>query len=122
MSSENSSTGVVMPWEKLAQRGEPMPDGLDYPEQVLFQALSLLYARYWLKSISRDEASKEKAKLLDEYRIYKHHWEMGAQWCEVIKATELARAEFRRNPSVENGTNLVLIIEGRKLNELPPPM
>lgn len=109
-----SGTGVVFPWEKQAMRGEEMPDGLDYPEQVMYQSLALLYARYHLKHISREQAQADKRNLLDEYEAYKRNWAMGEEWCEIIRLTELARAEFRKAPSVEKGWALVKIIEGRK--------
>ena len=120
MSEEANSTGIVLDWEKQAMRGDPMPDGLDYPEQVLYQAMTHLYARCNLNKrypgtgITRDQARVDKLKLLDEYRVYKHHWQMGEEWVEIIKLTELARAEFRKNPTVENGWKLIQIIEGRK--------
>ena len=100
--------------ERLAMKGEEMPDGMDYPEQVLFQSLALLYARYREKHISREDAKKEKGKLLDEYQAYKLNWSMADRWCHIIKETELARAEFRKNPTPENGWKLVHIIEGGK--------
>lgn len=100
--------------EKLAMKGEPMPDGMDYPEQVLFQSLSLLYARYREKHISRDDAKAEKTKLLDEYKAYCQNWKMADEWCEIIRLTELARAEFRKDPTVDNAWKLIRIIEGRK--------
>lgn len=100
--------------ERLAMKGEEMPDGMDYPEQVLFQSLSLLYARYREKHIDRDSAKEEKKKLLDEYQAYKLNWSMADKWCEIIKLTELARAEFRKDPTVDNAWKLVNIIEGRK--------
>jgi hypothetical protein len=93
---------------------DPMPDGLDYPEQILYQSLSLLYGRYHKQLVSRDDAKKEKTLLLDEYEAYKRNWNMGQEWCEIIKLTELARAEFRKNPTVENGWKIINIIEGRK--------
>lgn len=100
--------------EKLAMKGEPMPDGMDYPEQVLFQSFALLYARYREKHISRDDAKAEKIKLLDEYKAYRMNWKMADEWCQIIKLTELARAEFRKNPTIENGFKIIEIIEGRK--------
>lgn len=110
--SENSS-GVVLPWEQAAIRGGEMPNGLSYPDQILFQALAHLYARYRMKAIGKDQAVLEKKKLLDEYRVYQYREQMGDEWVQVIKNTELARAEFRKNPTVENGYKLIEAIEGR---------
>lgn len=117
MSEDKNSTGIVLDWEKQAQRGDPMPDGLEYPDQVLYQALSLLYARYRIKAITREQAQTEKLKLLDEYKLYQFRDSMEKEWVQIIKDTELARAEFRKNPSIENGWKLIEIIEGRKKNE-----
>lgn len=115
MSEETNKTGgYAVPYEKQAQMGEQMPDGLDYPDQVLYQALSHLYARYRIKSITREQAQEEKTKLLDEYEAYRMNWKMADEWFQIIKLTELARAEFRKNPSVENGFKIIEIIEGRK--------
>lgn len=95
-----------------------MPDGLDYPDRVMFLNLRMLYAQKRMNIIDRDTAVKEKKKLLDEYRVHKFNWQMGGEWTKVIKATELARAECRKNPSQENTMRLIEIIEGRRLHEL----
>ena len=110
--SEDKRT--TLPWEKQAQRGDEMPDGLEYPDQLLYQALSLLYTRYRAKAITREQASIEKKKLLDEYELYKFRNSLEKEWVEIIRMTELARAEFRKNPSIENGYKIIEIIEGRK--------
>lgn len=99
--------------EKLAMKGEPMPDSMEYPEQVLFQSFALLYARYREKHITRDDAKAEKSKILDEYQAYRQNWKMADEWCEIIRLTELARAEFRKDPTIDNAWKLVNIIEGR---------
>ena len=108
-------TGVVLPWEKDAMAGLEMPDGLSYPDQILYLELRMLYHQYYQKVIDRETAKKEKKKLLDEYRIYKFHYELGNQCVETIRLTELARADYRKNPCHENAMKLIEIIEGRKL-------
>lgn len=115
--SDVNETGVVFPWEQKAIRGEEMPTGLEYPDQVLFLSLRMLYAQKRADLIDRETAIREKKKLLDEYRDYKYREQMGEEWVEVIKQTELARAEFRKNPSIETASKLVDIIEGRKRSE-----
>ena len=32
-------TGIVLPWEKDAMAGLEMPDGLSYPDQILYMEL-----------------------------------------------------------------------------------
>lgn len=116
MSENNNATGIVLPYENAAMRGEEMPTCLEYPDQVLFQALAYLYARYNEKHISREAAQKEKKKLLEEYRQYQFRNELEKQWVEQIRLTELARAEYRKNPTPENGMKLVYLLEGRKID------
>ena len=118
MSQENKSTGITFPWEQKAIRGEEMPNGLEYPDQILFLQLRMLYAQKRMDIIDREAAVGEKKKLLDEYRVYKFRDEMEKQWVQMVKDTEIARAEYRKNPSVENGMKLISVIEGGKYCEL----
>lgn len=116
MSEDKNSTGIILPWESAAIRGDEMPDGLEYPDQVLFLALRMLYAQKRMGIIDRDAAIIEKKKLLDEYRVYQYRAELEKGWVEDIKRTEAARAEFRKEPSVESGWRLLNTLEGRKYN------
>ena len=108
-------TGIVLPWEKDAMAGLEMPDGLSYPDQILYLELRMLYHQYYQKVIDRETATKEKKKLLDEYRINQFREEMGNQCVEVIRLTDIARREKRKNRTLENADRLVEIIDGRNL-------
>ena len=108
-------TRIVLPWEKDAMAGLEMPNGLSYPDQILYLSLRMLYRQYYQKIIERDTATKEKKKLLDEYKVYQFREELEKQWVEIIRLTELARADYRKNPCHENAMKLIDIIEGRKL-------
>ena len=116
MSEQNNGTGIVLPYENAAIRGDELPEGLDYPDQVLFLNLRSLYAQKKMGVIDRETAVKEKKRLLDEYRVYSFTHECEKEWVRIIKDTELARAEYRKNPTQENGNRLCEIIEGRKLD------
>ena len=108
-------TGIVLPWEKDAMAGLEMPNGLSYPDQILYLSIRMLYRQYYQKIIERDTATNEKKKLLDEYKVYQFREELEKQWVEIIRLTELARADYRKNPCHENAMKLIDIIEGRKL-------
>ena len=108
-------TGIVLPWEKDAMAGVELPNGLSYPDQILYLELRMLYRQYYQKIIDRETATKEKKKLLDEYKIYQFREELEKQWVEIIRLTELARAEYRKKPCHENAMKLIDIIEGKKL-------
>ena len=108
-------TGTVLPWEKDAMAGLEMPDGLSYPDQILYLELRMLYRQYYQKVIDRETATKEKKKLLDEYRCYQYREEMGNHWVEIIRLTDLARCDYKKNRTLENADRLIEIIEGKKL-------
>ena len=107
--------GIILPWEKDAMAGQEMPDGLAYPAQIHYLELRMLYRQYYQKIIDRETATKEKKKLLDEYKVYQFREELEKQWVEIIRLTELARAEYRKNPCHENAMKLIDIIEGNRL-------
>ena len=108
-------TGIVLQWEKDAMAGNEMPDGLSYPDQILYLELRMLYHQYYQKVIDRDTATKEKKKLLDEYRVNQFRDELWKKLADTIRMTELARADYRKNPCNENAIKLIEIIEGRNL-------
>ena len=108
-------TGIVLPWEKDAMAGLEMPDGLSYPDKILYLELRMLYHQYYQKVIDRDIATKEKKKLLDEYRVNQFREEMGNQWVEVVRLTDIARCDYKKNRTLENADRLIEIIEGKKL-------
>lgn len=108
-----NTTGVTLPYEKAAMAGDEMPDGLCYPDQILFLLLRSLYDQVRRKIISRDTAIAEKKKLLDEYRVYQFNEQMGKEWVEQIKLTEAARAEYRKSRTLEAADKLVFLLEGR---------
>lgn len=106
---------LELPYEKTAMAGGEMPKGLEYPDQILFLELRLLYDSYKRKMIDRDAATREKVELLRTYEAHKIVDRMGKEWVDQIKRTELARADYRKNPCHENAMKLIEIIEGRKL-------
>lgn len=96
------------PWEREAMRKDRqpvMPDGLSPSEQAAFQAVSYLYARYYLGKIEKDAASREKKlikRALEEHQkaetsaksLMNYH-------IEVTRKTELYRREYRKAATPE---------------------
>ena len=110
----DNETGVVFPWEKDAMAGLEMPDVLSYPDQVLYLELRILYRQYYQKVIDRETAVREKKKMIEQYKDLKFREKMGEHWVEIIRLTELAASEYRKNPCHENAMKLIRILEGRK--------
>lgn len=105
---------LELPYEKLAMAGGEMPEGMDYPDQILFLELRLLYNSYKQKLIDREKATQEKVELLRTYEAHKIVDKMGKEWVDQIKRTELARAEYRKNKTIENADKLLACVEGGK--------
>lgn len=55
--------------EKSAMHGNDMPDKLNFAEQLLFQSFRCLYYSYNAKIINREQAQKEKQKLLKSFGL-----------------------------------------------------
>lgn len=105
---------LELPYEKIAMSGGEMPKGLEYPDQILFLELRLLYDSYKRKLIDRDTATREKVELLRIYEAHKIVDGCGKEWVDQIKRTELARAEYRKNKTIENADKLLACVEGGK--------
>jgi hypothetical protein len=105
---------LELPYEKTTMAGGEMPKGLDYPDQILFLELRLLYDSYKRNLIDRDKATQEKVELLRTYEAHKIVDKMGKEWVDQIKRTELARAEYRKNKTIENADKLLACVEGVK--------
>lgn len=98
-------------YERQAMNGEEMPNGIPFPDQILYLSLRSLYDQYKKGVVNREMASREKKKLLMEYEACKFRELMGEVWVQIIKETELARAECRKNPCPESAKKLIEAIE-----------
>ena len=116
MEGSSQSTGVVLEFERAAMKNDPMPDGLCLVDQCMFQALANLYARYRLGIISREQARAEKGRMLYEYAKRKEQSRaesaLAAWRANILKATEQARTQYRRERTRQAGDALCSAIEG----------
>lgn len=119
MVPESQKTSVTLPYEKIAIAGGEMPDGLEYPDQILFLELRMLYDQYSKGFMDRASATREKRKLLDTYRAHQFNDQMGKEWTQQIKLTELARAAYRKERTLENADKLLEAIEGTNIRRIP---
>lgn len=107
---------LELPYEKIAMSGGEMPDGLEYPDQILFLQLRLLYDSYKRNLIDRECATREKVELLRTHEAHKIVEAAGKEWVSQIKMTETARAMYRKEKTIENADKLLCCLEGGKLN------
>ena len=107
---------LELPYEKIAMAGGEMPKGLEYPDQILFLKLRLLYDSYKRKLIDREKATQEKVELLRTYEAHKIVDNMGKEWVDQIKRTELARAAYRKERTLENADRVIECVEGKRFH------
>ncbi len=55
--------------ERCAMNGDPLPDDLTNPEQMLFMALRYLYRTFRAGYIGKEEAGAEKAKIIKSFEM-----------------------------------------------------
>lgn len=105
---------LELPYEKAAMAGEEMPKGLEYPDQILFLELRILYDSYKRKLIDREIATQEKVELLRNYEANRIGENAVKECADLIRRTELARASYRKNKTIENADKLLACVEGGK--------
>lgn len=111
------STGILMPFESAAMRGDDLPDGLNLPDQVLFLSLRSLYWQVRKGVVDRERAVAEKKKLLNAHRVQcfnRDLWENAARRERKIEhsITEVLKdQELMQNQKVRS---LISAIDGIK--------
>ena len=103
---------MVFPWENKAKRCEPMPDGLKQSEQLAYQSIALLAARYRLGGLSDEQAVADRKKIDQRYLIDAAN-EGYIQWTvDVRRRVEMAVNRFRREPSIANANVMADVLDG----------
>lgn len=105
---------LELPYEKIAMADGEMPSGMEYPDQILFLSLRLLYNSYCRGMIDRETATREKLELLNQYEANKIGESAVKECADLIKRTEVARANYRKNKTIELADKIVYCIEGGK--------
>ena len=117
MESSRQGTGVVLAYENAAMTGDPMPEGLCLEDQLTFQALSLLYARYHIGRISREDAVKEKGKLIYEHdrriRMADSSRKLNAWHVDLRNEIQFAHCRYRKERTLEAADKLSAVLDGR---------
>lgn len=99
-------------WEIAAKRNEPMPDGLSLTEQMAFQALAELAARYKLGAVSAEQAKRERQEI-DRAFACRLAGDQAAKWMTDFRAKiEIAHDRYRLDPTAENAEVLSKVIDG----------
>ena len=98
--------------ERMAARNEPMPQGLDAAQQMLYQGLRLLDARHREDDVDAETGKQEKAELLRAYEEAKANLELWEaqrkRWVDLAGPA----AEFRKHPNLESAWQMHEILYG----------
>lgn len=98
--------------ERLAMHNEPLPKGLNLPEQLLFLSFRSLYQSYRAGQITRERAHNEKVQLLSQFADW-------IRWSEIYQDTCRMRVELSgMSKEVESGDcerckRMMRIFDGR---------
>lgn len=108
---------MVFPYEREAERGEQMPDGLPLPDQLAFRFLRSMYRDMRTSILSREQAILEKGQMTHSYNKAKEEMEswskMGQYWAKKYKAVESAHSAYLKNRTPENADRLSAVLDGR---------
>lgn len=108
---------MVFPFEREAEQGAPMPDGLDLPDQCAFRFLSNMYASMRSGALTRDQAIIDKKKMEYKHSVAKNILHnssvMGKYWADLYRDVEGAHNRYRLNPTRENADALSAALDGR---------
>lgn len=93
-------------FERAAMDNEPMPDNLGFPDQMLYQGLAWLYARYHARQISREQGQVEKQKLVvARDRLAREHEsiiQFSKYYADVYMALAQASSAYAKERTLEH--------------------
>ena len=103
---------MIFPWEAEAKRNAPMPVGLKASEQLAYQSIAMLVARYRIGAVSAEQAVKER-KQIDQRYVIDSANEGYIQWTvDLRRRIEVAQSEYRRKRTVEAADRLSDVLDG----------
>ena len=107
---------MELPYERAAMHNEPMPDGLDLSDQLCYQALAILYARYHSGKITREQGEKEARMIRRKREENIKSNEFGEKCREhsmkLWKDIEQSANAYQRDRTLENADRLIAAIYG----------
>ena len=92
---------TTLPFEHAAMRNEELPSGLSLAETRTFYLLRDLYRLYYSGGIDREQASREKAKIVQAHEKEKATDKINSQISQLRKRIEQPALEYVKNPTRE---------------------
>lgn len=107
---------MKMPYERLAMRGDRMPDNLPEEDQLCFQSLAYLYSRYRCGYISRENGEIEARMIRRQCESQKKASEFGEKCREhsvrLWRDIEQSVMDYQKNRTTESADKLLMAIYG----------
>ena len=92
---------TTLPFEHAAMRNEELPSRLSLAETRAFYLLRDLYRLYYSGGIDREQASREKAKIVQAHEKEKATDKINSQISQLRKRIEQPALEYAKNPTRE---------------------
>lgn len=96
--------------EDMAYQGLPMPDLNSQADVLLYQSFRSLYDFAKRVQMAPEQGKREKAQIMEAYRINKFLEDLQESTQQMWRRIELAVADYNKNPSVENADKLIKAI------------
>lgn len=101
-----------LPYERAAMANEPIPSGLSLTDRKLYVALRWLYREYHDKHISREQAQRDKAALLVDYRRDQSDEKREKHLTEMWMNIESAARAYAKTPGTPEGDAFFAAVYG----------
>lgn len=92
--------------EDLAFRGVPMPDLRSQADQLAYLSFRSLYDFARRVQMAPEQGRREKAQIVEAYKINKFLEDMQEETNQMWKRIELAASAYCKAPSIENADAL----------------
>ena len=103
---------MIFSWEAEAKRNAPMPACLPASEQLAYQSIAALVARWRMGAVTADQARKER-KQIDQRYVIDSANEGYIKWTvDFRKKIEIAHAKYRKERTIEAADLLSDVIDG----------
>lgn len=104
--------GMVFEFERAAMNGDPMPHGLALEDQMAYQALARLYARYRAGYIARQDGAREKRQIEKARENAKARIRYSKYSGQFFKTVEWYATDYRKRRTIEAADKLVDAVDG----------
>lgn len=99
--------------ERLAMKGNPLPDGYTQPQVLLYLSFRMLYREYRNQVITRAQAKAEKAKILKAYDQAQFMWSVFWDSAQIRNRVSEQLTKINRD-GCEYCRAVIEIFDGRK--------